>query len=283
MTRVLGIHGVRNYKAADTTPDIGSKRLRTDWTAALGSSVPGLDLETAYYADLLRSERQGDELADVETVLVEGWARAWGVDPSGVQGRATGWLRWICGQVAQRSGQRPAVVEKTVRAFFPEVARYFATGRAAVRERVTAALLRHRPDVVVAHSLGSVVAYEALHGLADELEVRLLLTLGSPLALPHAVFHRLDPAPRDGVGSKPDGVLRWVNVADVGDFVAIPKGELTRVFPEVEELPEISIAPAWPHSVLDYLRHRSVSEAIRAGAPTGRHAAGSGSGRSAKE
>ncbi|MGA5356358.1 hypothetical protein [Streptomyces purpurascens] len=269
MTRILGIHGVRNYKAADTTPEIGSKRLRTDWLDALGSKVPGLDLETAYYADLLRSQRQSGELDEADLALVEGWAMAWGINADGVQGRATGWLRWICGQVAQRTGQNPAVIEKTVRMFFPEVARYFATGRTPVRERVRTALLRHRPDVVLAHSLGSVVAYEALHELADELDVKLLLTLGSPLALPHAVFHRLDPAPQGDFGAKPSGVRRWVNVADAGDFVAIPKGEVARVFPGVEELPEISIAPAWPHGVLDYLRHHSVSEAITGACPAG--------------
>jgi hypothetical protein len=59
-----------------------------------------------------------------------------------------------------------------------------------------------------------------------------------------------------------------VNVADAGDFVAIPKGELARVFPGVEELPEISIAPAWPHGVRDYLRHRTVAETITAGLRT---------------
>jgi hypothetical protein len=130
-------------------------------------------------------------------------------------------------------------------------------------------MLRHRPDIVVAHSLGSVVAYEALHELADELDVRLLLTLGSPLALPHAVFHRLDPVPCDGKGAKPTAVRRWVNVADAGDFVAIPKGAVARVFPGAEELPEISIAPAWPHGVRDYLRHRAVSETITTGMRTG--------------
>jgi len=262
MTRILGIHGVRNYKAADVTPDLGSERLRTDWLTALETRVPAVDLETAYYADLLRSERQSDGPDEAELTLIEQWAMAWGVEPSGVQGRATGWLRWICGQVAQRTGQRPAIVEKTVRLFFPEVTRYLATGRVAVQQRVREALLRHRPDVVVAHSLGSVVAYETLHELSDELEVKLLLTLGSPLALPNAIFHRLQPAPLDGRGAKPGGVRRWVNIADVGDFVAIPKGELPRLFTGVEEFPEISIAPLWPHSVLDYLKHPTVTEAI---------------------
>ncbi|MER7463255.1 hypothetical protein [Streptomyces sp. NPDC097981] len=44
--------------------------------------------------------------------------------------------------------------------------------------------------------------------------------------------------------------------------MAVPKGELARVFEGVEERPEISIAPLWPHSVLDYLRHPSVTETI---------------------
>ncbi|WP_460070646.1 serine peptidase [Streptomyces sp. YKOK-I1] len=262
MTRTLGIHGVRTYKAADLTPALGAARLRADWQGALGGAVPSLDLEAAYYADLLRSERQGEELSDAEVALVEHWAAAWGVAPDGVQGRATGWLRWICGEVARRSGERPAVVEKSVRLVFPEVARYFADRRAHVLERVREALLRHRPEVVVAHSLGSVVAYEALHGLGEALDVQLLLTLGSPLALPHAIFHRLDPAPQGGFGAKPGNVRRWVNLADVGDFVAVPKGELARVFPEVEQLPDVSIAPWWPHGVLDYLRHPSVGAAL---------------------
>ncbi|MFJ6756025.1 hypothetical protein ACIQNK_13520 [Streptomyces sp. NPDC091273] len=264
MTRVLGIHGVRNYKAADRTPHLGSARLRAEWLAAIGPAAPGLDLETAYYADLLRSERQSADPADDELALVEQWAMVWGIDPSGVQGRATGWLRWICGQVAERTRQNPAVVEKSVKLFFPEVARYFAAGRDPVRERVRSALVRHRPDVVVAHSLGSVVAYEALHDLAGELDVRLLLTLGSPLALPNAVFHRLDPGPLEGRGARPPGVRQWVDIADVGDFVAVPKGELARVFEGVEGRPEISIAPLWPHSVLDYLKHPAVAEAITA-------------------
>ncbi|MFF4661073.1 hypothetical protein [Streptomyces sp. NPDC001381] len=266
MTRILGVHGVRNYKAADTTPVLGAARLRTDWQGALSGALPALDLETAYYADLLRSERQGAEPDEAEVALIEQWALAWGVAPDGVQGRATGWLRWICGEVARRSGQRPAVVEKTVSLFFPEVARYFTARREAVRERVREALLRHRPQIVLAHSLGSVVAYEALHDLAGEggLDVRLLVTLGSPLALPHAVFHRLRPAPLDGLGTRPGPVRRWVDIADAGDFVAVPKGELARVFRGVEPLPDISIAPVWPHGVLDYLRHPRVTGAVLA-------------------
>ncbi|MEU6072803.1 hypothetical protein [Micromonospora sp. NPDC047074] len=47
------------------------------------------------------------------------------------------------------------------------------------------------------------------------------MPLGSPLAMPHAVFPRLDPAPVAGLGSRLPNVKRWVNIADVGDLVAI--------------------------------------------------------------
>ena len=72
--------------------------------------------------------------------------------------------------------------------------------------------------VVVGHSLGSIVAYEALAARPDlELD---LVTLGSPLGA-SVVFDGLDPAPVDGVGVWPGGVATWTNVAAVGDKAAV--------------------------------------------------------------
>jgi pimeloyl-ACP methyl ester carboxylesterase len=113
--------------------------------------------------------------------------------------------------------------------FFREVAAYLHSdnhsARLAAREEVANRIAQHRPRIVIAHSLGTVITYEALHA-HPELEAELLLTLGSPLALPRAVFDRLLPRPVDGltgrVGACPEGVDRWVNVADPGDPVAIP-------------------------------------------------------------
>ncbi|MFE1416724.1 antibiotic ABC transporter ATP-binding protein [Streptomyces sp. NPDC058746] len=73
--------------------------------------------------------------------------------------------------------------------------------------------------VLVAHSLGSVVAYEALCENPDW-PVTDLVTVGSPLGLP-VVFRRLSPLPVEGRGAWPGGVVRWTNVADPGDIVAL--------------------------------------------------------------
>lgn len=119
-----------------------------------------------------------------------------------------------------------------MRAFFREVTEYLRRPehprRAQARTTVADLIRAHRPDVIVAHSLGTVVTYEALHAL-PHIPIPLLITLGSPLALPHAIHPRLQPAPaadpeRDHrpYRARPPGVQRWVNIADPGDPVAIP-------------------------------------------------------------
>ncbi|MEU0195537.1 hypothetical protein ABZ250_37895 [Streptomyces afghaniensis] len=74
------------------------------------------------------------------------------------------------------------VTRAFIAVFFREVAAYLREPgdvREAAREEVATAIAAHAPDIVVAHSLGSVVAYEALHARPG-LRVPLLLTLGSP-------------------------------------------------------------------------------------------------------
>ncbi len=87
------------------------------------------------------------------------------------------------------------------------------------------------PDtrVVVAQSLGSVVACEAL--CANPMwTVTDFVTLGSPLGIPRVVFDRLCPEPVRpetasvigvAAGRWPGSVRRWVNISDSADFVAL--------------------------------------------------------------
>jgi hypothetical protein len=95
--------------------------------------------------------------------------------------------------------------------------------RVAARKRVQE---RIGPDtrVLVAHSLGSVVAYEALCAMPGH-PVKALVTLGSPLGM-RMVFDRLLPRPGDWPGSpepRSGPALRWTNVVDKGDVVAAVK------------------------------------------------------------
>ncbi len=147
--------------------------------------------------------------------VVIGWARNLGVGEhvTGVLKSATGWL-------LDRLDGRSAAFAKL---FAPEVAAYLtdAAKREKSRKAVAEVIRRNRPKVVIAHSLGSVVTYEALWANPD-LKVDLLITLGSPLGMRNVVFERLLPAPVNGRGERPRGVGRWVNIADKDDIAAIP-------------------------------------------------------------
>ncbi len=132
-------------------------------------------------------------------------------------------------KIAVRVGRVPGLC-------FPEVARYLAgddaPARAQVRECVANTIAQRQARIVIAHSLGTVVAYEALHAHPD-LKVDLLVTLGSPLALPDAIFHRLQPRSGAAASPRPANVRRWVNISDYGDPIAILR-PFTRYFPDVD-------------------------------------------------
>jgi hypothetical protein len=91
------------------------------------------------------------------------------------------------------------------------------------------------PDtrVIIGHSLGSVVVYEYLARYSPP-QVKLMVTVGSPLGIPRLVFDRLTPAPAGGKGAWPGRVPSWVNIADIDDVVALRK-QLAPLFPAPAE------------------------------------------------
>ncbi|MGQ4401326.1 serine peptidase [Streptomyces hayashii] len=249
---VLAVHGVGNSFGRGLSGERLEQRRQlqaTAWArhlaAGLGADPERLDVDFAYYADKLDTHAgppaqgpgDGGPLTDpLAQQMMEAWADALGMSRPPAQGHLTLPVRQLAAWLARRFDLDEGRLRIFVRLFFAEVATYLRAvdgkERIDAREEVAARIMRHRPRVVVAHSLGSVVAYEALHG-TPEAGVELFLTLGSPLALPGVVFERLDPAPTGAAppyrGIRPSGAARWVNIADPGDPVAVPPG-LARFF-----------------------------------------------------
>lgn len=105
--------------------------------------------------------------------------------------------------------------ERFVNRSLAQVTRYLTddTIRSAALESVSK-LIGPETKILIGHSLGSVIAYEAAHLMNKPLP--LLLTLGSPLGLQTIVYQRLRPQPP----GFPPAVRRWVNIADRDDFIA---------------------------------------------------------------
>jgi hypothetical protein len=239
MTAIVGVHGVGNYVPGQSAEAVAARR-SADWAASvaagLGTPPGSLDLTVAYYAPFLHSGGSTAQAAavdpdralgtlDPETeALARCWIEALDLPDVTVQGRLAVPLRHAVTAAADRFSLNARLTKLFVAVCFPEVARYLAAddapARAQARDLVAATIADRRARVVIAHSLGTVVAYEALHAHPD-LEVDLLVTLGSPLALPGAVFNRLLPRPGAGTGQCPPSVKRWVNISDDGDPIAI--------------------------------------------------------------
>ncbi|MFI7124549.1 hypothetical protein ACIBQ1_02580 [Nonomuraea sp. NPDC050153] len=229
MTAIVGVHGIGKYNyylEAGRSAGGAAEAMRAKWDrylhVALGGEARPYFSEVAYFSHHLHSGKGGDGEAkpgagtdgQVQQVLVD-WAKNLGVGE-----HVTGALKSFTGWLLDRLDSRSAAFAKL---FAPEVAAYLtdAGKREKCRQSVADTIRRNRPKVVIAHSLGSVVTYETLWANPD-LQVDLLITLGSPLGMRNVVFERLLPAPINGRGERPAGVRRWVNIADKDDIAAIP-------------------------------------------------------------
>lgn len=117
-----------------------------------------------------------------------------------------------------------------------------------------AAALAHRPVLLLAHSMGSVIAYDCLwelsHDARDRARVDLLLTMGSPLGQRY-MQRRLKGADKSGYDRYPANIRRWKNLAAVGDLTALDR-ELANDFAEMLELGLIETFE--DEAVLNYYR-----------------------------
>lgn len=146
-----------------------------------------------------------------------------------------------------------------------DIARYLLSSQ--VRRRVNRAVARAFADcqprsdvVVVAHSLGTVIAYNLLRSEGPRLNFRvpLLVTLGSPLGVV-AVRKSLMPL------SYPTVVGRWFNAFDTRDVMAPHPLDHQRftITPPIDNYGGVRNDSTNHHALTHYLRDPRVSDEIR--------------------
>jgi hypothetical protein len=279
MARIVGIHGIAQQVH-------GPEVLRARWAPALrdgvflsGAEPPDeADLQIAFYGDLFRAE--GGRAAagppytavDVEEGFERELLEAWWVEAAASEDG-------IPGPDAKTRLRTPKTVHRALNAL--SESRFFAglTERVIIgfikqvhiylednsmREKILARVDRvvgPGTAVLVGHSLGSVVAYEAACTHPDwDLA---LVTLGSPLGIRNLVFDRLRPPPEGDRGQFPACAATWTNIADTGDVVALVK-RLAPLFGErVQDLLVNNGSKA--HDISPYLTAAQTGHAIAEG------------------
>lgn len=96
--------------------------------------------------------------------------------------------------------------------------------RQMLRMPLRAAAEAGRPVLLMAHSMGSVIAWDTLWQMSrrdgDEVQLDTLLTMGSPLGQ-RFVQRRLQGYREEGERRFPSGISRWINLSAVGDMTAV--------------------------------------------------------------
>jgi subtilisin family serine protease len=171
---------------------------------------------------------------------------------------------------------RRPVVEWITSTFIQDTAAYFfdARQRAEMQQRLRQILHAGTgPYVVIAHSQGSIIAYDVLRELDDAsapFEVPLFVTLGSPLGIDEVQDHLQKPL------RVPQVVKEWWNFADLIDPVALDKTLTEEFAPQgvlkdqlVVNQDTLRISGFNPHSGSGYLSTAPVRETVRARMPSG--------------
>ena len=276
MSRVLCIHGIAQELKS-------SESLLAEWVPSLcggisnaGGRLDPANVDMAFYGVLFRppgskgtaeipNYKPGDVDDPLEIALVEEIYDALGESAAGGNGAKAGVAHRTVGHMLQVIAATPFFGNAAQRVaiwFLKQVHRYVT--EPDIRRAAQQSLIdRIRPEtsVLVAHSLGSVVAYQTLCA-HPEFPVRTLITLGSPLGIPALLPHFVPPV-HPGSTHWPTSLERWVNVADAADIVAFRK-QLQPLYGE-QILDQVVHNGATMHNVLPYLTAPQTGRAILAG------------------
>lgn len=236
------------------------------------------EIKISFYGDLFRRAGQKgahdfpDEMEDIrpgieEDLLSEWWNAA--VKQGDTRGLEVATKVWAPAFVQRALSTLcqikffSSISERVMVGNLKQVSLYL--GNAEIRRTAKQRLLDLILDdtrVVIGHSLGSVVAYEALCEPVAR-RVQMFITIGSPLGLGKPIFRKLNPPPRDGLGTWPVVAAAWTNIAATLDPVAAVK-ELAPFFGSAVVDKRIDNETR-AHDVVPYLTARETGEAIAAG------------------
>ena len=147
--------------------------------------------------------------------------------------------------------------------------------RAQLRGRLAQKLMAHRGKrvMLIAHSMGSIIAYDVLRDLGRELtgmQVDHLVTIGSPLGMPYVLYKIRQ---ENASIRTPSIVRRWTNLADRRDPVAVDVHLADEFEPNdrgvsVEDRLVINgyVAPSGKpnhHKIYGYLRTPELSQLVK--------------------
>jgi hypothetical protein len=211
----------------------------------------------------------GDPIAKFQSELLADIATNANISPAEIQaqyhGKASekGLGNWEWVQAILRAlDKNPTFGRMALEAFTRDVYCYLEnkTISDAIHDIVRPVLLKG-PCIVVAHSLGSIIAYKLLRELQNSANIKGLITVGSPLGV-NAVRSRLLTPPLKMPANSPF----WYNAYDDGDLVALRglSPDMWPIKPAIENNDSVQNSTENQHGIVGYLNDANIARKIHA-------------------
>ena len=206
----------------------GVRRIDEEVANAIESTTGAFDIVSWTY-DFYRAHRD----ISIDAAAIDAVIEQDGASDADIA-EATSWrrkaLRWVYTLGDMLPIFIPHIASERMEVHLRDLHRYLndANGIASHTRRMLKVALRaatkgRHPVLLVAHSMGSVIAYDSLwelsHSGRDRVPVDMLLTMGSPLGQRY-MQKRIKGADKTGYRRYPNNIRHWNNLAAVGDMTA---------------------------------------------------------------
>ncbi len=220
---IIGIHGLANKPAEKTLANWWDKSMREGLQVNCGLTLETLDFQSVYWADVMyaKPDPEPDKYRKAKKGELKEYQEGW-----------TDYLREklfdfggdVLDSMKEMFGM-DALAEKVLKSKLKDLYRYYEKPaiRKELRARLRQAILDNKDKrlMVVAHSMGTIIAYDVLRELGREdasISIDHFVTIGSPLGLPHVKYKIMEENP---LIRTPSIVKKWSNLADRRDPVAL--------------------------------------------------------------
>lgn len=243
---IIGIHGLGN-KPSKSLLQKWWKDAMLEGLRAQGFNKQLPDFELVYWADILHEKPLDDEEKDLKNpyYLDEPYTQA----PESIELEDHSFRKKLTDFISEqlnkiflnedKSLNYSFLTDIILKTYFRDLDVYYTElcqdendksckARDLIRNRIAQAINKYNGyDIfIVAHSMGSIIAYDVLSYLIPQTNIKTLVTIGSPLGLP-VVVGKISAEQKiinngNSIMATPPGITSsWFNMADIMDHVAI--------------------------------------------------------------
>ncbi len=243
---ILGIHGLGN-KPSSTLLEKWWEASMNEGITILGKPVPDIHFKLIYWADVFYEKPLDENIQDLDDPLYldERYTPAPLNDKKedhSVRQKVLDILEKELDRIFLNddlSINFSSIADSIIHRYFKELDEYYSKdllvhgqdgkrARDIIRERLAEALEEYQEDdiLLIGHSMGSIIAYDAVQNRVPDIDIHTLVTMGSPLGFPvimgKIAADRNLELPRMNKLKTPESVKKkWFNLSDLEDRIAL--------------------------------------------------------------